>query len=293
MCLNASSPGEEVTASSRRAAAVAAENQRKGNSVSVSRNTLGALVATVLVVALAAIAAGTAQAAPSTQQQYASIDSSMGTLDVGFAVKKFVARGKQIYAVGDVIGTFQSADGTTEVTRKPFTTKVRKISRTSSRTLQRATRICDILRLDLAPLRLELLGLIVELDRVVLTIKANSEGGLLGGLLCGLAGGSGLTSLPTTVAAKRLTTAAQQGGLAAGPGFAVPVQAPTALPPVPGGICTVLDLVLGPLDLNLLGLMIHLDRVQLRITADPTRGLLGSLLCALAGGPRPVSIPGG
>jgi hypothetical protein len=260
--------------------------------MSVSRNTLGALVATVLVVALAAFAAGTAQAAPPTQQQSASIDSTVGTLDVGFAVKKFVARGKQLYAVGDVVGTFQSADGTT-VTKKPFTTKVRKISRTGSRSLQRATRICDILSLDLAPRRLELLGLIVELDRVVLTIKANSEGGLLGGLLCGLAGGSGVSSLPTTVAANRLTKAAQQGGLAAGPGFAVPVQAPTALPPVPGGICTVLDLVLGPLDLNLLGLMIHLDRVQLRITADPTRGLLGSLLCSLAGGPSPVPTPGG
>jgi hypothetical protein len=53
------------------------------------------------------------------------------------------------------------------------------------------------------------------------------------------------------------------------------------LPPVPAGIGTVLDLdlVLGPLDLNLLGLMVHLDRVQLRITADPKGGLLGSLLC--------------
>jgi len=258
--------------------------------MSLSSNTFRAVVATVLVAALAAIAAGAAQAAPSTQQQPASIESTEGTLDVGFAVKKFVARGKHIYAVGDVIGTFESADGTT-VTKKPFTTKVRKISRTSGRTLQRATRICDILSLNLAPLRLELLGLIVELDRVVLTIKADSNGGLLGSLLCGLAGGSGLTSLPTTVAANRLTTAAKQGGLTAGPGFALPVQAPTALPPVPGGICTVLDLVLGPLDLNLLGLMVHLDRVHLRITADPTKGLLGSLLCSLAGGPPPVPIP--
>jgi hypothetical protein len=259
--------------------------------MSVSRNTLVALVATVLAVAVVAFAAGTAQAAPSTQPQSASTDATVGTLDVGFAVKKFVARGKQLYAVGDVVGTFESADGTT-VTKRPFVTKVRKISRTGTRTVQRVTRICDILSLDLAPLRLELLGLIVELDRVVLTIKANSEGGLLGGLLCGLAGSSGLTALPATVAAKRLTKAAQQGGLTAGPGFVVPV-APTALPPVPGGICTVLDLVLGPLDLNLLGLMIHLDRVQLRITADPTGGLLGSLLCGLAGGPSPAPTPGG
>ena len=51
-----------------------------------------------------------------------------------------------------------------------------------------------------------------------------------------------------------------------------------------------LDLTLGPLDLNLLGLMVHLgggasgnDTLHLTITADPTKGLLGSLLCSLAG----------
>src|SRR4051794_39572796 len=57
-----------------------------------------------------------------------------------------------------------------------------------------------------------------------------------------------------------------------------------ALPPVPAGVCTVLDLPLGPLDLNLLCLMVHLDATQVRITADPAGGLLGSLLCSLAGG---------
>jgi len=48
--------------------------------------------------------------------------------------------------------------------------------------------------------------------------------------------------------------------------------------------CEVLDLVLGPLDLNLLGLVVHLDRVHLNITAVPGAGnLLGNLLCAIAG----------
>ena len=48
--------------------------------------------------------------------------------------------------------------------------------------------------------------------------------------------------------------------------------------------CEVLDLVLGPLDLNLLGLVVHLDRVHLNITAVPGPGnLLGNLLCAIAG----------
>jgi hypothetical protein len=49
-------------------------------------------------------------------------------------------------------------------------------------------------------------------------------------------------------------------------------------------ICNVLDLTLGPLDLNLLGLMVHLDTVHLVITADSEGGILGSLLCSLAGG---------
>jgi len=48
--------------------------------------------------------------------------------------------------------------------------------------------------------------------------------------------------------------------------------------------CNVLDLTLGPLDLNLLGLEIHLDQVHLVINANPAGGILGQLLCGLAGG---------
>jgi hypothetical protein len=48
--------------------------------------------------------------------------------------------------------------------------------------------------------------------------------------------------------------------------------------------CPILHLVLGPVDLNLLGLVIHLDTVVLDITAIPGPGnLLGNLLCAIAG----------
>jgi hypothetical protein len=46
--------------------------------------------------------------------------------------------------------------------------------------------------------------------------------------------------------------------------------------------CDILELELGPLDLDLLGLQVHLDKVVLEITADPNGGLLGSLLCAVA-----------
>ena len=42
--------------------------------------------------------------------------------------------------------------------------------------------------------------------------------------------------------------------------------------------------MLGPLDLNLLGLKVHLDTVHLNITAQGGPGnLVGNLLCAVAG----------
>jgi hypothetical protein len=48
--------------------------------------------------------------------------------------------------------------------------------------------------------------------------------------------------------------------------------------------CDVLNLVLAPLDLNLLGLKVHLDKVVLNIVAQSGAGqLLGNLLCAVAG----------
>jgi hypothetical protein len=59
----------------------------------------------------------------------------------------------------------------------------------------------------------------------------------------------------------------------------------TVLVPVAAvqGTCQILHLELGPLDLNLLGLMVHLDKVVLDITAQSGPGnLLGNLLCGLA-----------
>jgi hypothetical protein len=50
-----------------------------------------------------------------------------------------------------------------------------------------------------------------------------------------------------------------------------------------GGDCDILHLVLGPLDLDLLGLVVHLDTIVLDITAEQGGGLLGDLLCAIAG----------
>jgi hypothetical protein len=53
-------------------------------------------------------------------------------------------------------------------------------------------------------------------------------------------------------------------------------------PAAAGAGCQVLDLVLGPLHLDLLGLVVDLNQVHLNITAQPGPGnLLGNLLCAV------------
>ncbi len=46
--------------------------------------------------------------------------------------------------------------------------------------------------------------------------------------------------------------------------------------------CPILHLTLGPLDLNLLGLLVHLNQVVLNIDAQQGGGLLGDLLCGVA-----------
>jgi hypothetical protein len=57
------------------------------------------------------------------------------------------------------------------------------------------------------------------------------------------------------------------------------------------GQCDVLDLVLGPLNLDLLGLIVSLNKVQLDVSANPV-GTLGTLFCQLAGSTTtPVTLP--
>jgi hypothetical protein len=62
-------------------------------------------------------------------------------------------------------------------------------------------------------------------------------------------------------------------------------RAPLAsqVPPIPGA-CQVLNLALGPINLDLLGLVVRTNRINLRIDAVPGAGnLLGNLLCAITG----------
>ncbi|HEV2873551.1 MAG TPA: hypothetical protein VGW14_00260, partial [Thermoleophilaceae bacterium] len=55
------------------------------------------------------------------------------------------------------------------------------------------------------------------------------------------------------------------------------------MPPIPGA-CEILNLVLRPIHLDLLGLVVRTSRIQVRIDAVPGPGnLLGNLLCAITG----------
>jgi hypothetical protein len=57
------------------------------------------------------------------------------------------------------------------------------------------------------------------------------------------------------------------------------------LPPLPpGNACAILSLDLGPINLNVLGLVVRTNQIQLRIDAVQSAGnLLGNLLCGITG----------
>ena len=64
--------------------------------------------------------------------------------------------------------------------------------------------------------------------------------------------------------------------------LAQPAQS-AQIPPLPNA-CTILNLRLGPINLNLLGLVVRTNQIDLRIDAQRGPGnLLGNLLCAITG----------
>ena len=109
-----------------------------------------------------------------------------------FTPSGFTKHNGHLQARGLVSGVIHRGDGTTRTFSAMRTLRVKSANGTvpgaaRAATSRRAT--CDILHLVLAPLDLNLLGLKVHLDRVVLDIVAQSGAGqLLGNLLCAVAG---------------------------------------------------------------------------------------------------------
>jgi len=237
-------------------------------------------------------------------------------------ITKFIATPGGIAAVANIL-TSQGQMVASDVT-VPVDLAATSAANPAAQAGAQAT--CDILHLVLGPLDLNLLGLVVHLDRVVLDITAQSgSGNLLGNLLCSIAGlldplgslaqlldllnqlatllnqlglGNLTAAAPATVTGAMLVDGFSKIGdqiLGNGTLGGQPVRTPLSLAAAQAGAttqatCDILHLVLGPLDLNLLGLMVHLDRVVLDITAQSGPGnLLGNLLCSVAGLLNPPS----
>ena len=100
-----------------------------------------------------------------------------GTFAGTLNLTRFANVNGTVNAIGTVTGVLTNAAG-----------QATSILQTVSLPLAAVTGTCDILHLDLGPLSLNLLGLQVDLSRVVLDITAQSgAGNLLGNLLCAVA----------------------------------------------------------------------------------------------------------
>ena len=122
-------------------------------------------------------AAVAAAFAPGETVPISGTTSKGGKFTGNFAISRFQVAGDQIVAVGTLTGTIQNSVG--------------NVIGTVLKTVQMLVTIraatCDILHLELGPLDLDLLGLEVHLNKVVLDIDADPTGGLLGALLCAVA----------------------------------------------------------------------------------------------------------
>ena len=167
---------------------------------------------------------------------------------------------------------------------------------------------CPILDLALAPINLDVLGLVVETSPICLEIIANQGGGLLGDLLCAVAGlldgglsindilgglnlvdANGVQVLPALTPEQITGLLGSIEDLLNGALGQLLDAILTEILDATGATCGILHLELGPLNLNLLGLEVNLDDcadgpVVVDITGERGAGnLLGNLLCGLLG----------
>lgn len=109
-----------------------------------------------------------------------------GTFEGNFVINKFMVHKGQLVAKGKISGTLYDEAGNV-IGDAPTRTVFMPVSGDDSASALSVAQTCDVLNLVLGPLDLNLLGLEVHLDTVVLDIIANPAGGLLGDLLCAVA----------------------------------------------------------------------------------------------------------
>jgi len=126
------------------------------------------------------------------QVPVSGVVQSVGTFAGTFSISKFAIRDQVLVAVGQLNGTVTDSNGVT--VRTIVTNAVMPVSKAPSAAAgcsdeASAVQTCDILSLVLGPLHLDLLGLVIDLDQVVLDITAQAgAGNLLGNLLCAITG---------------------------------------------------------------------------------------------------------
>jgi hypothetical protein len=146
----------------------------------------------VLALLLCLLTAGSspASAAPSNPFQVpVTLSSAQGTFTGVFEVVRFAVKNGNLTAIGTLTGTVTNALG-----QIVGTVNINNVNLP----VQQITGSCQILHLELGPLDLDLLGLRVHLNRIILDVTAQSgPGNLLGNLLCSLANllNRGLTPL--------------------------------------------------------------------------------------------------
>jgi hypothetical protein len=94
-----------------------------------------------------------------------------------FDITRFVVRNGQLLAAGTLTGTITGVTGNV----------IGTVTRNIQLPVTNINGTCEILHLELGPLDLNLLGLRIQLNKVILDITAE-QGALLGDLLCAIAG---------------------------------------------------------------------------------------------------------
>jgi hypothetical protein len=165
------------------------------------------MVAAALVAVMSFTAPASAQAAQPTNAALSfpiTTTAPQGVFNGTLRITSFGVQNNALVASGIVTGTLVSGSGVAQAVAKSVSIPVAisgagKTVAATTAAAPKAAASCDILHLELGPVDLDLLGLVLHLDRVVLDLSAApGAGNLLGNLLCSvtnLLNGSNLSQL--------------------------------------------------------------------------------------------------
>ena len=263
---------------------------------------LGCLVALACFLAALAALVNPGSAGSTARQMQVPASKVAGTATTRMYIDGFRAVGRKVVGRGTVIASFRNSAGVKSIKRRHFRITIRTWHRAQ---LQQQGTVCSILFLQLGELDLTLAGLHAVLHAadptqpVELRLSADDQGGILGRVFCQLAQASGTlgTAHKAKLAARQMNRHLKHTAIMRVKAI---IYAPNQGSPGNGGMnayspqgafqatdeCAVLHLILGPLHLELLGLVADLNKIVLDLTAIPGT-LLGNIFCQLVTPPPP------